>query len=168
MPISTMPKISLKEFAEIVSREKAPGDYFVSGLIIRQDAKRSRQGKTYGTGKKSKPIEEIQKELPDSVLVEINSKSDDKEILSRFKSAFDNQKWLVVYLSDGALSPLWREQLTRLRDSNVIFIQGKTVEDTFYAKQQENTRVVVVIDNKNIKNVNYENFLNLFGPVIEI
>lgn len=168
MPISTMPKISLREFAEVVSREKAPGNYFVLGLIIRQDPKGSHQGKTYGTGKKSKPIEEIQKELPDSILVEINSKSDNKEILSRFKSAFDNQKWLVIYLNDGALSPLWREQLTRLQNSNAIFIRGETVENTFYAKQSENTRVVVVIDNKNIKNVNYESFLNLFGPVIEI
>ncbi len=152
---STMQKISLEEFAEVVTREKAPGNYFVSGLIIRGD-------------KKAKSIEEIQKNLPVSVLVEINKKSDDKEILSDFKAAFDSQKWLVIYLSDGALSTLWREQLTRLQNSNEVFIQGETTEDTFYAKQPENTRGIVVIDDKNIKNLNYEGFLNLFGPVIEI
>lgn len=155
MSISTMPKISLKEFAEVVDRERALGNYFVAGLIIRKN-------------EKSKTINEIQKELPEGVLVEVSSKSENQEILSKLKNAFDNQKWLIVYLSDGALSPLWREQLMRLRNSNAVFIQGETVEDTFYAKQSEKTRLIVVIDDKNIKNVDYDGFLNLFGPVIEI
>ncbi|MBI5306433.1 hypothetical protein HZB04_02525 [Candidatus Wolfebacteria bacterium] len=150
-----MPKISLSDFADVLIKERALGNYFVSGLIIRKDDN-------------VQTIKETSSQLPENIIVEISEKSDDSEIISGFKSAFENKKWILVSLKDGHLSPLWREQLTRLRDSNSIFIQGETAETTFYAEQPEETRIAVVVDEKNIKDINYSEFLNLFRPITEI
>ncbi len=150
-----MPKINLSDFADILTKERALGGYFVSGIIIRK-------------GDNAPTIKEIASQLPENIVVEISEKADDSKIISEFKNAFENKKWVLIFLEDGHLSLLWREQLTRLRDSNSVFIQGKTVDSTFYAKQPEETRVAVVIDEKNMENINYPEFLNLFGPVMEI
>lgn len=151
----TMPEINLSDFADALTKERASGGYFVSGLIIRK-------------GDNSPSIKEISGQLPENIAVEISRKADDSKIINEFKNAFENKKWISISLNDGYLSPLWREQLTRLRDSNSIFIQGKTAETTFYAEQPKEARVFVVIDEKNMDNVNYSDFLNLFGPIMEI
>jgi len=153
--VSTLPKISLEEFVEVLQKERIYG-YFVSGLIIRKN-------------QKSPTVSQIIEKLPDSVVIEISKDKDDTEILKLLKEAFEKKKWLVFHLVDGYLSPLWREQLTRLRDGNKVFVMaGKVTEDPFFAKQPEEMRVVVIIDEINIKNINYPEFLNLFGPIIEI
>lgn len=151
----TMPKINLSDFADVLIKERFSGDYFVLGLIIRK-------------GDNAPSIKEISSQLPENIAVEISGETDDYKIISGFKNAFENKKWILVSLKDGYLSPLWREQLTRLRYSNLIFIQGKTAETTFYAEQPKEARVVVVIDEKNMENINYPKFLNLFGPIMEI
>lgn len=151
----TMPEINLSDFADALIKERASGGYFVSGLIVLK-------------GDDAPSIKEISSQLPENIAVEISRKIDDSKIINEFKNAFENKKWILVSLNDGYLSPLWREQLTRLRDSNSIFIQGKTAETTFYAEQPEEARVAVVIDEKNMENVNYPDFLNLFGPIMEI
>jgi len=148
-------QVSIKEFGEIVKNERAQGGYFVNGLVIR---------------KSDNPfdIKKIITDLPENILCEISQNSDDKKIVSQIKSAFENKKWLIFYLSDGVLLPAWREQLMRLRNSNHVFIQAKSFADTFFAEQPKETRIVAVIDEKNIKEVEYPQFLNLFGPVIEM
>jgi len=152
--VPKLPKISLEEFAEALQRERIYG-YFVSGLIIRKN-------------QKSPDVSQIIEKMPDSVVIEISKDKDDTEILKLLKEAFEKKKWLVFHLVDGSLSPLWREQLTRLRDSNSVFVQGKNVESTFFANQPEEMRVIAIINEENIKNINYPEFLNLFGPIIEI
>ena len=151
----TMPKINLSDFADVLIKQRSSGGYFVLGLIIRK-------------GDNAPSIKEISSQLPENIAVEFSGETDDSKIISGFKNALENKKWILVSLKDGRLSPLWREQLARLRDSNSIFIQGKTADNAFYAQQPEEGRIVVVIDEKNIENVNYPEFLNLFGPVMEI
>jgi len=152
---TTALQVSIKEFGEIIKNERAQSGYFVNGLVIRKS------GSPFD-------IKKIIADLPENILCEISQNSDDKKIISQIKSAFENKKWLIFYLSDGVLLPAWREQLMRLRNSNHIFIQAKSFADTFFAEQPKETRIVAVIDEKNIKEVEYPQFLNLFGPVIEM
>lgn len=150
-----MQKINLEEFIEAVQKEKLNNSP-VSGLIVLKNKEMS------------EVISELVQKIPSSVVCEISKDSKDQDILESFKNAFKNKKWLFVQLTDGTLSPLWREQLTRMRDSNAVFIQGKTFEETLFATQPEEMRLVVIVEEKNIKNINYPEFLNLFGPLLEI
>lgn len=150
----TMQKLNLTDFIDAVEKER-PNGMFVPGLVIRKCAT-------------SSTVEDIVRGTPGAVIAEIAKGVANSEILNKFREAFEKNKWLVLHLSDGSLSPLWREQLSRLRDSNTVFIQGKTAEDTFFAEQSEGMRILVVIDDQHIDAVEYPAFLNIFGPVTEI
>jgi hypothetical protein len=147
-------KRDLADFIDAVEKER-PNRMFVSGLVIRKSVT-------------SPTVEEIARGTPGAVIVEIAKGVADSDVLNTFREAFEKNKWLVVHLSDGSLPSLWREQLSRLRDSNTVFIQGKTAEDTFFAEQSEDMRVLAVIDDQHVDAVEYPTFLNLFGPVTEV
>ena len=149
-----LPKVTIKDLVDSIETQRN-NNQFTLGLIVR-------------TKEKSLTADELSKQLPANILVEINKNSNDEEILSGLKKAFAEKKWLVIHLSDGTLTPLWREQLTRLRDSNSIFIQGKIAEQTFFSAQPMQMRVVAVIDNNDMKKITYPQFLNLFGAVLEV
>ena len=155
MPTLQAPKITLPDFIDVLEKERGQGNYAVSGLIIRKSDT-------------SPAIDEIGKQLPENTVVEISKDSTDQQLRSEFQKAFESKTWLVVHLSDGTLPLEWRDQLIRLRNSNMVFIQGKTVEETFFANQPEEMRVVVVIDEKHIESLDYSEFLSLFGPIIEL
>lgn len=150
----TMQKLNLADFIDAIEKER-PNGMFVLGLVIRKSAT-------------SPTVEEIARGTPGAVIVEIAKGVADSDVLNTFREAFEENKWLVLHLSDGSLPSLWREQLSRLRDSNSVFIQGKTAENTFFAEQSEGIRVLAVIDDQHVEAVEYPAFLNLFGPVTEV
>lgn len=152
MTVATAQKVTLDEFLQAVDKERSYGMY-VTGLIIRKSA--------------SAPTADDVLRAQSAVVARIAQGVSDADILSKFREAFDGKRWLVVHLADGTLSPLWREQFSRLRDSNSIFVQGKTPEDTYFAEQPAETRIVAVIDEARLDAIEYPQFLNLFGPVAE-
>lgn len=154
MSMTKFPQIELDEFGNVLFQQRLHNQ-FITGLIIRKS-------------NSSKSVEEIRQYLPDAILIKINKDQDDSEILAALKEAFSARKWIIFHLEDGALSPLWREQLSRLSDSNSVFIQGDSLETSFFADQPDEMRVVVVIDEENIANVNYDEFLALFKNIIEV
>ncbi len=154
MTMATVQKFGLKDFLQTVEKERSYGMY-VTGLVIRK-------------GTDAPAVVDIAKEVRGAVVVQITRDVADADILAAFREAFEKRQWLVIHLADGSLPPLWREQLSRLRDSNSIFVQGKTATDTFFAEQSGDTRVIAVIDEQHLDSVEYPSFLNLFGPVAEL
>ncbi len=150
----TAQKVDLKDFLEVVKKERSYGMY-VTGLVIRKSSD-------------APTIEDIARTAHNAVTVTIARNTADGDILTKFRGAFENHTWLVIHLSDGSLPPLWREQLSRLRDSNSIFVQGRTASETFFAEQSADTRVIAVIDEQYVDVVEYPLFLSLFGPVAEL
>lgn len=151
-----VPKISIHDFIASIKSQKAPGNYHTSGLIIRKK------------GTDNLGVSDIGDSLSEYIFLEVNEGIQDKTILEHFKKAFEEKKWLFIHLADGTLSKLLREQLSRLKDSNTVFIQGQSVEDTFFGNLPDQSRVVVLIDEENMAKVNYLQFLGLFGPIIEV
>ncbi len=154
--MTTVPKTTINDFVLSVKSQRTAGNYFTSGLIIRKK------------GTDSSTVQDIKDMLPHHIFFEATDHTNNESVTSSIRNAFEGKKWLFIYLSDGSLPVLLREQLARLKDSNAIFIQGKTQEDTFFADQTDETRIVVFIDEDNIEKINEEGFLNLFGAVIEI
>lgn len=150
------PKVNLQDFIAAVKLQRAPGNYKTSGLIIRRK----------GTDNLS--IQDIRDSLPAHVFLEVDSSTEDNNITTHLKQAFEERKWLFIYLADGSLSKLLREQLSRLKDSNAVFIQGKSKDENFFCDLPENSRVIVLIDEGSVAKVEYPDFLGLFGPVIEV
>lgn len=151
-----IPKTSIHDFVTSIKFQKYPGNYHTSGLIIRKK------------GTDNLGVSDIGDALSEYIFLEIDEGIQDKTILEHFKKAFEEKKWLFIHLADGALSKLLREQLSRLKDSNTVFIQGQSVEDTFFGNLPDQSRVVVLIDEENIAKINYPQFLGLFGPIIEV
>lgn len=155
MAKTTLPQLTVQDLIQDLELVNSQGGYNATGLIIRKD-------------NKSASVQDIVKQLSKNVVLDINAKSDDKKLVSELKKAFKAGKWLVIHLSDGSLSPLWREQLMRLRDSNSVFIQGDGVKDTYYAEMSPDMRAVVIISNSDISKTKYDGFMQLFGPVLEV
>lgn len=153
MTTATAQKVTLHDFLQTVEKERSYGMY-VTGLIIRK-------------GAAAPAVEEIAG-AQSAVVARIAEGASDADILAKFREAFTGKRWLVLDLADGTLPPLWREQFSRLRNSNAVFVQGKTPEETFFAEQTADTRVVAVIDEQHLDAIEYPAFLNLFGPVAEL
>lgn len=152
--MQTAQKFDLKDFLQTVEKERSYGMY-VTGLIIRKSSD-------------APTVEGIAREAQNAVVANISRDATDTDVLTKFRETFENHTWLLIHLSDGSLPPLWREQFSRLRDSNSIFVQGKTAADTFFAEQSADTRVIAVIDEPHVDIVEYPLFLSLFGPVAEL
>ncbi len=151
-----IPKASIHDFIASVKSQKAPGNYYTSGLIIRKK------------GTDNLGVSDIGDSLSEYIFLQVDESIQDKIILEHFKKVFEEKKWLFIHLADGILPKLLREQLSRLKDSNTVFIQGQSVEDTFFGNLPDQTRIVVLIDEENIAKVDYPQFLGLFGPIIEV
>lgn len=151
-----IPKTSIHDFIASVKSQKAPGNYYTSGLIIRKK------------GTDNLGVQDIGDALAEYIFLEVDEGIKDTTILEHFKKAFEEKRWLFIYLADGTLPKLLREQLSRIKDSNTVFIQGQSVEDTFFGNQPDQSRIVVLIDEENIAKVDYPQFLGLFGPIIEV
>lgn len=151
-----IPKASIHDFITSVKSQKAPGNYHTSGLIIRKK------------GTNNLGVSDIGDSLPEYIFLEVDEGIQEKILLEHFKKALEEKKWLFIYLADGNLSKLLREQLSRLKDSNTVFIQGQSVDDTFFGNLPDQLRIVVLIDEENIVKVDYPQFLGLFGPIIEV
>lgn len=151
-----IPKISIHDFIASIKSQRAPGNYHTSGLIIRRK------------GTDNLGVQDIGDSLAEYILLEVDESTQDTTILEHFKKAFEEKKWLFIHLADGTLPKLLREQLSRLKDSNTVFIQGQAVEDTFFGNLPDQSRIVVLVDEENIAKINYPQFLGLFGPIIEV
>src|SRR3989344_4355523 len=128
-----IPKASIHDFIASVKSQKTPGNYYTSGLIIRKK------------GTDNLGVSDIGDTLAEYIFLEVDESIKDTAILEHFKNVFEEKKWLFIYLADGILPKLLREQLSRIKDSNTVFIQGQEVEDTFFGNLSEHTRIVVLI-----------------------
>lgn len=154
--MSILPKANIHDFIASIKSQKTPGNYHTSGLIIRKK------------GTDNLGVEDIGDSLSEYIFLEVNEGIQDRTILEHFKNAFEVKKWLFIYLADGILPKILREQLSRVKDSNTVFIQGQEVENTFFGNLPDQSRIVVLIDEENIAKINYPQFLGLFGPIIEV
>lgn len=150
------PRVDLNDLVASVKSQRAPGNYFTMGLVIRK------KGTDYPG------ITDIRDTLPEHSFLEVDTETDSENITSFFKNALEGKTWILIYLAEGTLPRLLLEQLLRLKNTNTVLIQGKNMEETFFGRQSAETRVMVVIDEENIAKVDYPGFLSIFGPIVDL
>lgn len=146
-------KETLEKFFKAIEKiSHGPGENYDLGLIISDKLK----------------SKDLIKFAPRPKEVEVFNLSDKtaSEFIGTLLNIFKEKKWMLIEAIDGYLPGEIYNKLRFLSINNHLqFFDGENDKD---AKMPAETRIVFLINKKSASRINNPNFINLFGPVINI
>lgn len=154
--ISKTQKEIIKNFFEAVENiSHGPGEIYDLGLVISDNLK-------------SKDLVKFVPRLKEVEVFNLSEESSSQKFLKTLITIFEDKKWFLINLEDGYLPNEIYSQLRLLSTNNClqIFSLGGAEKTDF--KMPKESRIVILANKGSIAKINNPNFINLFGPVINI
>ena len=154
--ISKTQKETIKKFFEAVENVfHGPGEIYDLGLVISDNLK-------------SKDLVKFSPRPKEVGVFNLSEKSNSQEFLKTLITTFEDKKWLLVNIENGYLPSAIYSQLRLLSTNNCLQIFSLDGAGKIDFKMPKESRIVVLANKDSMARINNPNFINLFGPVINI
>lgn len=149
-------KETIRKFFEAVENvSHGPGGIHDLGLVISDNLK-------------SKDLVKFAPQSKEVEIFDLSEKSDSREFLKSLITIFEDKKWLLVNLEDGYLPSAIYGQFRLLSTNNHLQIFDLGAKEKMDFKMPKESRIVILANKDSMAKINNPNFINLFGPVINI